>query len=268
MNRHYLVIGCSRGLGLELSKYLLKNNDFVYGVSRTKPEILEDFNNFSFIGQDLMVESSIQIIFNWIIKLNMKIDGVVFNAGIYGPIGKLEFTSESEWMSCIKLNLISASECLRETIKLFHKQGFGNFVALSGGGATKPMARATAYAASKAGLVRLVESVANDQKSTNFTFNCVAPGLMKTDLLKNILETDQNAVGEDFYNKMLEFANSDIDSKNEAIKLIGKLLELKNGRPTGKLISAVWDNWDELIENKEYQENLEVHTLRRVELEN
>src|SRR5580692_10383821 len=74
-------------------------------------------------------------------------DGLVNNAGVYGPKGSLEEIDILEWWRAIEINLLSVVLTCREAIPIFRRQGHGKIVNLSGGGATSPLPRVSAYAA-------------------------------------------------------------------------------------------------------------------------
>jgi len=76
------------------------------------------------------------------------LDGLVNNAGIYGPKGLIEEVDWSEWARAIEINLMGTVLPCREVLPLFRSRGSGKIVNLSGGGVTAPLPRISAYAAS------------------------------------------------------------------------------------------------------------------------
>lgn len=263
MNFNYVVTGSSKGLGNSVAKLLLNKGHTVYGFSRSSNESLLEFTNFIEHLGHVESEASVASLFHNF-NSDVPLHGVVHAAGKYGPFGRVSDVSIQEWKSNIDVNLLGTFLCIRGASMIFDQQGFGNFVGLSGGGATSPMPRITSYAASKTGVVRLIESVARDYDGKRVSFNAVAPGLMDTEMLDEVLRSGPDLVGKDFYNRMQEFKQSGIDSKDKATELICALLGIKDGKPTGKLISAIWDNWEELFLSDSYYNNDEMHTLRRI----
>jgi len=75
---------------------------------------------------------------------------LVNNAGIWGPKGYVEEVDWSEWVYTLRINLLASVAMCRAVLPTFKRQQYGKIIQLSGGGATKPMPRTSAYAASKA----------------------------------------------------------------------------------------------------------------------
>src|SRR5205085_6239082 len=87
-----------------------------------------------------------------------RIDVLVCNAGVHGPIGPVEEVDWDEWAAAIHINLFGVVLACRAVLPIMRRQGAGKIVMLSGGGATQPLPRFSAYAASKAGVVRFTET--------------------------------------------------------------------------------------------------------------
>lgn len=132
------------------------------------------------------------------------VDALVCNAGIYGPKGAIEDVDWQAWSDTIAINLGGAVLCCRAAVPLMRAQGHGAIVLLSGGGATKPMPFLSAYAASKAALVRFGETLAEEVANAGITVNAVAPGALNTGMLDEVLEAGANRVGEAFFAQALK----------------------------------------------------------------
>ena len=75
---------------------------------------------------------------------------LVNNAGVYGPMGGIDEVDWAEWTRAMDININGSVLPLRAVLPHFKRQRYGKVVQLSGGGATNPLPRITAYAASKA----------------------------------------------------------------------------------------------------------------------
>jgi NAD(P)-dependent dehydrogenase (short-subunit alcohol dehydrogenase family) len=145
----------------------------------------------------------------------------------------------------------------------FKARGRGKIVQLSGGGATNPLPRLSAYAASKAAVVRFCETIALELQADHIDVNCIAPGALNTRMLDEIIEAGPAAVGEAFYKKSLEQK-----AKGGVPLDKGAALAVWLGSPasdgiTGKLLSAVWDPWQDLPAHREDLGG-DIYTLRRI----
>lgn len=188
---------------------------------------------------------------------------LVNNAGIYGPMGSLEDTDWDAWTRTIQTNLYGPALMMRAVLPHMKQHRYGKIIQISGGGATTPLPRITAYAASKAAVVRLAESVAMDVREYGIDVNSLAPGVLQTKMLREIIAAGPDVVGEACYNAITQ---TDCASHTErAAQLAVYLASGVSDGVTGKLIAAQWDPWESL-HSRDAILNTDVYTLRRVEL--
>ncbi|PYS49855.1 MAG: dehydrogenase [Acidobacteria bacterium] len=189
---------------------------------------------------------------------------LVNNAGVYGPKGLIEDVDWNDWAKAIEINLLGSVLVCRAILPHFKSHGYGKIIQLSGGGATKPLPRLSAYAVSKAAIVRFVETVAEEVRGRHIDINAIAPGALNTRLLDEVLAEGPEKVGQEFYQRSLEQkANGGVPLK------VGADLSLFLGAAesdgiTGKLLAALWDPWADLPEHLEDLQRTDVYTLRRI----
>ena len=171
---------------------------------------------------------------------------LVNNAGVYGPKGLIEEVDWDEWERAVRVNLFGSVLCCRAVLPHFRANGYGKIIQLSGGGATSPLPRLSAYAASKAAVVRFAETLAEELDGTGIDVNAIAPGALNTRLLDQVLEAGPERVGESFYARALEQQASGGTPLDLAARLAVFLASAASDGITGKLISAPWDPWEEL----------------------
>ena len=109
-----------------------------------------------------------------------RLDVLVNNAGIAGPGGPSDVGRLGAWVRTIEVNLLGAVLLSRAVLPVFRKAGRGKIIQLSGGGATSPLPMLSAYAASKAAVVRFMETLAEETREFNVDVNAIAPGLLNT----------------------------------------------------------------------------------------
>ena len=112
---------------------------------------------------------------------------LVNNAGVYGPMGRVEEVDWEEWVRAIEINLLGSVLMCRAVLPHFRRHGYGKIIQLSGGGATNPLPRISAYAASKAAVVRFAETLAEEVRRCGIDVNAIAPGALNTRLLDEVL---------------------------------------------------------------------------------
>jgi len=189
---------------------------------------------------------------------------LVNNAGIYGPKGLIEDVDWSAWVKAIEVNLFGSVLLCRAVLPHFKAHHYGKIVQLSGGGATKPMPRVSAYAASKAAIVRFIETLAEEVCENSIDVNALAPGAMNTRMLDEILAEGSEKVGQALYSQLLEQKVQGGVPLERGAELAVFLGSAASDGVTGKLLSAVWDAWETLPEHLDDLEQSDVYTLRRI----
>lgn len=190
---------------------------------------------------------------------------LVSNAGVYGPKGMIDQVDWSEWVHAVEINLFGSVLSIRAAMSHFIPRGYGKIVQLAGGGSGAGLQGLSAYAASKAAVVRLVETLADESRERQIAIdiNAIAPGALNTRMLDEVLAAGPTRVGKDFYQRALEQQRSGGVPLRRASELAVFLGSAASDGISGKLLSAVWDPWSELPERRE-ELNSDIYTLRRI----
>lgn len=189
---------------------------------------------------------------------------LVNNAGIYGPIGPTEEVDWDGWVEAIQVNLLGTLLMCRAVIPHFKAQKYGKIVNLSGGGATSPLPRFSAYAASKAAVVRLTETLAVELRDWHIDVNAIAPGALNTRLLDEVLAAGPDRTGKDFYERSLKQRDNGGAPLEKGARLAAFLASAESDGISGRLLAAVWDDWARLPERRQQLAKSDVYTLRRI----
>jgi NAD(P)-dependent dehydrogenase (short-subunit alcohol dehydrogenase family) len=140
----------------------------------------------------------------------------------------------------------------------------GKIINLSGGGATGPRPNFSAYATAKAGLVRFSETLAVEAQSCGVDINCIAPGAMGTDMMKAVLAAGPAQAGEREYAQAQKILATGDTAGLRAVELAVLLASSASDGITGRLISAVWDAWEQLPSRWPEIQKSDIFTLRRI----
>jgi NAD(P)-dependent dehydrogenase (short-subunit alcohol dehydrogenase family) len=191
---------------------------------------------------------------------------LVNNAGVQGPIGPTESLDVGAWIDTVRVNLVGTYLCSRSVIPHMRARGGGKIINVAGGGATGPRPFFTAYAAAKTAVVRFTECLAEELRPDNIQVNAISPGAARTALTEQVLAAGA-AAGEAARKEALQvFQSGGVDlSKPAGLALF--LASSASDRLTGRLISAVWDNWEDWARDSTLIDHLmagEGGTLRRV----
>lgn len=272
--RSALITGSNQGLGRAIAEEYVRQGASVALCARDTKLLVETAAALAPLagpGQtittrtcDVSRKPEVEALIAWATAELPNLDILVNSAGIYGPKGLLEDNDWDEWLRTIEINLMGTALLFRAIIPHLRKQGGGKIIQLSGGGATAPMPRISAYAASKAAVVRLVETVALELAPAHIDVNAIAPGALNTRMLDEVLAAGPQVVGEDFYKKALQQRDSGGAPLSRGADLTVFLASRASDGITGRLISAVWDQWDELPSRRDELAKSDIFTLRRI----
>jgi len=273
-NKRAIITGASCGFGFEVAKYFVSEGAKVMLCARDISSLTEakrKLDNFCqgqaevYIAKaDVSSANEVKEFVKAAIDNLGTIDILVSNAGIYGPKGPIEEIEWDEWSYAIDINLKGTVLMCRAVVPYMKKQKSGKIVLLSGGGATKPMPNLSAYAASKAAVVRFGETLAGELNTCNIDVNSIAPGALNTRLLDEVLNAGPDKVGQKFYEGALKQKENGGASLELGAKLCVYLASNKSDGITGKLISAVWDPWETLEDHIKDLKKSDIYTLRRI----
>jgi 3-oxoacyl-[acyl-carrier protein] reductase len=270
LGRKCLVTGASRGFGAALARAFWNEGADLLLVARNGDHLRALIESFpSHEGQtampltaDLGEHDAPDAIARAVDRFG-GVDVIVNNAAIQGPIGPLWCNDANEWQRTIAVNLLAPAAVCRLLIPVLQRRGGGSIVNLSGGGAAGPRPNFTAYAASKAALVRFSETLADEVRPLNINVNCVAPGAMATSMMDDIAAAGEAAGARE--REMVEkVRRGGAESMAAAVALVLFLASRRASAITGKLISAVWDPWNELVDRVHDLRQTDVYTLRRI----
>lgn len=192
MNKLYLVTGVSSGIGFAIAELLLANNHRVLGVSRSCSEALQVLldkypHNFVFEPKDLIFELDKQP--KWVLamsKIHGKFSGFVHAAGVLQVL-PLRFNTHQKMLDVFTLNIFSALELAKGISDKRANTGAGcSLVFVSSIAANTGAAGTINYSASKASLNGAMKSMAKELSSDGLRVNCISPGLIRTEMTKDI----------------------------------------------------------------------------------
>ena len=273
-HRKALITGGSQGLGKAIAAQFLREGASLAICARDEKTLSAtraELEKLARPGQkiiaqpcDVSSEEQVNTFVEFACKEFGSVDILVNNAGIYGPMGPTESIPWEQWTRSIEINLYGVLLPSRALIPHFKKAGAGKIIFLSGGGATNPLPNISSYAASKAAVVRIMETLAEELRPFHIDVNAVAPGALNTRFLDEVLAGGKEQVGEAFYAKALKQKESGGVPLEKGAQLCVYLASTQSDGITGKLISAQWDPWEILHEHKEELAKSDIYALRRI----
>jgi NAD(P)-dependent dehydrogenase (short-subunit alcohol dehydrogenase family) len=242
-----IVTGGSRGIGKAIAEALLREGSKVVIGARSKREINKTVKELSSWGEIIGITvdvSKFKEVHNLVLETLEKfrsLNILINAAGIQGPIGPVFEVKTGEWIHNIQVNLIGTMLCCKEVLPTFVSQRRGKIINFSGGGATSPRPNFSAYACSKAAVVRFTETLADEVRQYGIDVNVVAPGAVNTRMLDEILKAGKVA-GEEL-NLARDRKSHGGTSPELAAELVVFLASDASNGLTGKLVSAPHDDW-------------------------
>ena len=189
-NKNILITGASGGIGNALVKKFVSLGGNVLGAG-TKTEKLDlikkQYPNIKVKKFDIGNHSGIEeFIDNVSLELG-KLDVLINNAGINMDNLSLRMKDE-EWKKVIDINLTSTFLLSKHAIKKMLKNKFGRIVNITSVVGHTGNSGQSNYSASKAGIIGMSKSLANEYAKKNITVNCVSPGFIVSDMTMNIAD--------------------------------------------------------------------------------
>jgi len=272
--RQAIITGGSQGLGLEIArKFVIAGADLMLcarnasmlqvahaelaSMASGEQKIVPKVAHVS-VASDVLdvVDKTLALLGGGHILVN--------NAGVYGPKGEIESVDWQDWKTVIEINVYGSVLMSRSLLSHFKSQHYGKVIQISGGGATNPLPRISAYAVSKAAIVRYAETLAIEVAGKGIDVNCIAPGALNTRMLDEILQAGPEKVGQAFYERAVKQKEDGGAPLAKGAELALFLASSDSDGITGKLISAGWDNWEQWPKHLDELAKSDAYTLRRI----
>jgi NAD(P)-dependent dehydrogenase (short-subunit alcohol dehydrogenase family) len=273
-DRAALIVGASQGLGLEIacafvragaSVFLCARDAAALGRAKEAAQALaEPGQAVHVLAGDISQPADVARIVGAAIEGFPHLDVLVNNAGVYGPMGPTEAVAWDEWVHAVSVNLFGSVLMCRAVLPHLKSRRYGKIIQLSGGGATGPMPSISAYAASKAAVVRFAETLAGEVKDYGIDVNAIAPGPLNTRLLDELLEAGPQRAGRQMYDRSVKQKEQGGAPLERGAALAVFLASAESNGISGRLISAIWDPWETLATRRAALDESDIYTLRRI----
>lgn len=271
--RTALITGASQGLGAAIAAHFLAEGANVALCSRNPADLEEQRKRLAAAygddrvwakRADISSNSDVDDLFDEAQSRFGRLDILVNNAGVYGPMGSIDAVDWDEWVQAIAINLTGTVYCARKAVTIFKPQRYGKIVILSGGGATSPLPGISAYAASKAAIVRFTETLALEMRQWNIDVNAIAPGALMTRLTDQLIAAGPERVGAAFHARMVKLKQEGGTPLALGAAMCGYLASAESDGLTGRLLAAQWDPWPFSEEHRREIADSDIYTLRRI----
>jgi 3-oxoacyl-[acyl-carrier protein] reductase len=267
-NRRALVTGAGRGIGRAIALALAREGARLALLARTRSELETVAAEVSGLGRDALVRTAdlaqpgqVTAAVQGVLEVWGGVDILVNNAGILGPIGPLHEADLAGWMRAVEINLGGCVRCTRLVLPGMIERGRGKIINLSGGGAVSPRPRFSAYGASKAAVVRFTETLSAEVSGEGIEVNAIAPGAVNTAMMDQVLRAGEAAGTAAQQEMAAQRQTGGVDPARPAALAVF-LASARSDGLSGRLLSAVWDDWENIDIAKVMAS--ELYTVRRL----
>lgn len=200
-NRHAVVTGASRGIGLATTEALLGAGARVTMIARSEGALSAQAER---LGEragyrvcDMTDGAATRALISGI-DADDPIDILVNNAGTIAPIGMMWEQDADAWERAVALNLVGVFSTLRAVLPGMVARGRGTIINLSSGAANGALPGWSHYCATKAGVQRLTQVAGRELREAGHPVTVVglSPGTVATDMMASIRESGVNAVSQ------------------------------------------------------------------------
>ena len=272
--RAAIITGANQGFGLAVARAYVEAGASVLMCARDAAKLEEARREIAALANpqqtvvaqpaDVSQKNDVEQLVGEALRRFPRVHILVNNAGVYGPLGLIEQVDWDAWVHAVEINLLGSVLMCRALLPHFKTHRYGKILQLSGGGATNPLPRISAYAVSKAAIVRFVETLAEEAREDHVDVNAIAPGALNTRMLDQVLAAGPDKVGKQFYEKALKQKMKGGAPLEKATALALFLASAASDGITGKLISAIWDPWEEFKTHRSDLTGTDIYTLRRI----
>ena len=272
-SKRIIITGGSLGIGFAIAKACAGQGAEVIIAARDQGNLEDSLKKIKSISEknhiayslDVGDLKAVKVFAEWIKNEGLVVNGLVNCAGIYGPIGKTPNIDMENFTHAIRINFLGTVYMCSVFSPLLVSSTNKKIVNYSGGGAASPFPNYSAYASSKAAIVRFTENLSRELDDDGFDINCIAPGFVITRLHQETVGAGSEMAGPGFYeNTKKQIEEGGVPPEIAAELTIFLLSEDADGI-TGKFLSAPWDPWQDKTFQEKLREDNDLATLRRID---
>jgi NAD(P)-dependent dehydrogenase (short-subunit alcohol dehydrogenase family) len=272
-----VVTGASRGFGRAVADHLARRGATLALCARTNGDLEATATALRSHGgsvvtasADVSDEEAVRRFAATVATQVGAVHALVNNAGILGPVGRVDQLDLSGWQRALLVNTLGVVHSVAAFAPLMAESG-GAVINLSGGGIGGPgiQANISAYTASKAAVVSLTETLAVELAPLRIRVNAIAPGALATDLMRPVLAAGPERSGDRLHETAQQLyedaADGPIVLDERCSALLDYLLDDESRPLTGRLLSARWDSVEALRAEAARLAGSSKFTLRRID---
>lgn len=241
-----VVAGASSGIGAAVVRALAEDGHHLHACARGSDRLATVVDSApGAVATQCDVSEESQVI-SFVKEVGCReagVDALINCVGAYGPIGPVEETDSDDWVRTIGTNLLGAYYLCKHFTPLLRNGNSATILNFAGGGAFNPFPNYSAYAVSKAAVVRLTETLAAELSRHRITVNAFAPGFVATGIHQATLEAGPAMAGAEFHEHTLKMLAEGAVPIEWPVACVRYMLSERARGLTGKTISISFDPW-------------------------
>lgn len=229
--KNVLITGGTRGIGAECARLFFQNGYRVFLIYRENDKCAEEIKKQTgayIFKADISDKAMVEKVIDEIVNICGKIDVLVNNAGIAQQKLFLD-VSQDDWDNMINVNLGGVYNVTRKVLENMVKQNSGSIINVSSIWGECGASCEVHYSAAKAGVIGLTKALAKEMGLSNIRVNCVAPGIIDTQMNDNLSKEDILKICD-------EIPLNRVGKAHECAELIYFLASEKSSYITGQVI--------------------------------
>jgi len=177
-----VVTGGAKGIGKAIVERLTSSGAkvHVWDVNRG------DINSVTYTKVDVSNPNEIALAVAGLIAQGTRVDILVNDAGYLGPVVLYEKHDPADWHRIVAVNLIGLMQVTQALLPHMRKWGGGRIVNMGSLAGKEGLAKLAAYSAASAGVISFTKALAREVADTGIRINCVAPGPIDTDMIRDL----------------------------------------------------------------------------------
>jgi NAD(P)-dependent dehydrogenase (short-subunit alcohol dehydrogenase family) len=189
-----IITGAGSGIGRAASQLFSKEGARLIAVDRSESvketaKLVSDAGGtIEAVMADAGSENDVKAFIDKAVSKYGSLDAIWANAGISGGLVPIPEQTVEHWQEILRINLIGAFLAVKHAMPQMIKQGHGAIVCTASVAGLKSGASGHPYAASKAGVISLVQTTAYSLSGTGVRINAVCPGLIETGMTKPMFD--------------------------------------------------------------------------------
>jgi 3-oxoacyl-[acyl-carrier protein] reductase len=267
------ITGASSGIGAALAQALAADGHRVFACARREERLkamAQASPRISAHVCDVSDETQVVAFASAVAAGAGKVDVLINCAGGFGEIGPVAMTDSARWWRTMEVNFRGTYLMIRHFVPLLARGEQARILNFAGGGAFGPYPNYSAYACSKAAIVRLTECLAQELAADGIRVNAISPGLVPTEMHNATIEAGEERAGRLQFRRTRAIIEQAESSMDNLVRCVRTLISPATDGLSGKAISANFDPWQTQVFLDLLPEiaQSDLYTMRRVNVVN